>query len=106
MSPKPNALRFAKEYRRRLSAILKQPIQVILFGSQARGDAVPGSDIDLFVVLPNLEKATLDTALDVAWEIGFEAGVVLSVIPATKGEFARLAASPFYQAVQREGVAA
>jgi len=55
---------------------------------------------------PNLEKATLDTALDIAWEIGFEAGVVLSVVPATKGEIARLAASPFYQAVQRDGVTA
>jgi len=106
MSPKPNALRLAKEYRRRLSAVLTQPVEVTLFGSQARGDAVFGSDIDLSVVLPNLEKATLDTALDIAWEIGFEAGVVLSVVPATKGEIARLSASPFYQAVQREWVTA
>ncbi|MFH1909443.1 MAG: nucleotidyltransferase domain-containing protein [Chloroflexota bacterium] len=57
MSPKPNALRLAKNYRRRLSAILKQPVQVTLFGSQARGDAVPGSDIDLFVVLPQSGKS-------------------------------------------------
>ena len=105
MSPEPTALRLAKEYRRRLSLVLKRPVRVTLFGSQARGDAVLGSDIDLFVILPNLEKSTLDTALDVAWEIGFNAGAVLSVVPATKSEIARLKASPFYQAVQREGVA-
>lgn len=30
-----------------------QPERVILFGSQARGDATPRSDIDLLVVMPN-----------------------------------------------------
>ena len=105
MSPEPNALRLAREYRRRLSVVLKRPVRVTLFGSQARGEAMSGSDIDLFVILPNLEKSTLDKALDIAWEIGFNAGAVLSIIPVTKSEIARLKASPFYQAVQRDGVA-
>jgi len=30
-----------------------QPEQVILFGSQARGDATPDSDIDLLIVMPD-----------------------------------------------------
>jgi uncharacterized protein len=30
-----------------------QPDQIYLFGSQARGQAGPGSDIDLLVVVPN-----------------------------------------------------
>ncbi len=29
------------------------PLQVIVFGSQARGDAKPDSDIDLLVVMPD-----------------------------------------------------
>lgn len=31
-----------------------QPLQVILFGSHARGAAVAGSDVDLLVVLPEV----------------------------------------------------
>jgi predicted nucleotidyltransferase len=30
-----------------------QPLRVILFGSAARGDMTPGSDVDLLVVLPD-----------------------------------------------------
>ncbi len=32
------------------------PLRIILFGSWARGDAHPDSDIDLLVVLPQLEN--------------------------------------------------
>jgi predicted nucleotidyltransferase len=39
--------------------IVKQfdPLQIILFGSQARGDARPDSDIDLLVVFPHVENS-------------------------------------------------
>lgn len=33
-----------------------QPLKIILFGSQARGDARPDSDVDLLVVLPQVEN--------------------------------------------------
>ena len=32
-----------------------RPIKIILFGSQARGDAHPDSDVDLLVVLPFIQ---------------------------------------------------
>ena len=103
---KRKALRLASEFRKQLTSALGQPVKVVLFGSQARGDATSYSDIDLFVVLPNMKKATLDTALDIAWEIGFEAEKVISIVPATESELKRLSASPFFRTVQKEGIPA
>jgi predicted nucleotidyltransferase len=101
----PNqAFRLAEELQRKLREALIDSVQVILFGSQARGDATDESDIDVLVVLPDLEKGTLDTLLEIAWEIGFDAGKVISVIPATHQEMKLLSASPFFRAVQREGI--
>lgn len=39
-------------------AVEVRPLQIILFGSQARGDAQRDSDIDLLVVLPDFPFAT------------------------------------------------
>ena len=103
---KIKALQLASEFRKQLTSALGQPVKVVLFGSQARGDATSYSDIDLFVVLPNMKKATLDTALDIAWEIGFEAEKVISIVPATESELKRLSASPFFRTVQKEGIPA
>ena len=55
--------RFAPSQPQQLAAVVEQvtarlvarlqPERVILFGSHARGDAHPGSDIDLLAVVPN-----------------------------------------------------
>jgi predicted nucleotidyltransferase len=104
LHPRVRAIQLAKEVRVRLTKELGEAVEVIMFGSQARGDATKESDIDLLVVLPSLDSKTMYLAFDIAWEVGFEAGEVISVIPAEKNEWRRLAASPFYRAVQREGI--
>jgi predicted nucleotidyltransferase len=38
------------------------PLRIILFGSQARGDAGPDSDVDLLVVLSQVENKRRTTA--------------------------------------------
>lgn len=98
------SLQLAKELQRQLENILAGPIQVTLFGSQARGSASRESDVAVLVILPDLEKNTLDAVFEGAWEIGFEAGKVISVVPATREELILLSASPFFQAVQRAGI--
>ena len=104
--PRVRALKLAKEVRERLTEELGQPVKVIMFGSQARGDATKYSDIDLLVVLPSVDRETRKLVSTVAWEIGFDAGKIISTFPTTKNEMSYYAISPFYKAVKREGVLA
>lgn len=93
-----------RRLRSRLEEGFGSSVQVILFGSYARGEAAPDSDVDLLVVVPRLDKQAMDLILEAAWEASFEAGVVFSVIPITADELRLLAESPFLRTVQREGI--
>jgi predicted nucleotidyltransferase len=96
--------RVVRRFREMVEKVLSSPVQVILFGSYARGEASEGSDVDLLVVVPKLDKKVLDVLLEAAWEVGFEADIVLSVVPVAASQLKILAESPFFQAVQREGI--
>jgi len=104
LRPRVRALKLAKEVRKRLTKALGQPVQVIMFGSQARGDAAKESDIDLLVILPVIDARTTRLASNVAWEVGFDAGRVISVIPDTKEQMKRYSFLPFYRAIKQEGI--
>jgi uncharacterized protein len=102
--PRVRALKLGKEFRQRLTKELGQPVRVILFGSQARGDASRESDVDLLVILPSVDAKTMRLASDIAWEIGFAAGKIISVIPDTKEQMKRFAFLPFYRRIREQGI--
>jgi predicted nucleotidyltransferase len=74
-----------EEMTRRIVARF-DPLQVILFGSQARGDARPDSDVDLLVVFPHVENS-FKTAVAIRDELrGF--GVSKDIVVTTPDEIA------------------
>ena len=52
MRPENRLRRILEEYRLKLEAILGDGLEaLVLFGSQARGDSVEGSDIDILCIM-------------------------------------------------------
>ncbi|MBU0616808.1 MAG: nucleotidyltransferase domain-containing protein, partial [Planctomycetes bacterium] len=61
--------------------------QVILFGSRARGDAEPDSDMDVLVILDEPRTPEVRSYVsDCAWEAGFEAGIVVASVVFSREE--------------------
>jgi predicted nucleotidyltransferase len=62
--------------------------KVILFGSNARGEARSGSDVDVVVILKDTvnDKAS-EAVSDCAWEAGFEAGLVIVSVVFSRDEW-------------------
>jgi hypothetical protein len=63
--------------------------QVLLYGSQARGDLGPESDIDLLMVLRDMDSPwdELRRMDDLLWRLSLEHGVTLSALPVTVDQF-------------------
>lgn len=60
--------------------------KTIVFGSRARGDLEPDSDLDVLVLVETLDPALRKTISQCAWEAGFHAGVILQSVVMTRDE--------------------
>lgn len=81
--------------------------KLVLFGSRARGDADPYSDMDVLVVLEGSpSEKDFDYVSDCAWEAGFERGIVLIPVVFTRDEWENSPQrfSLLARAVKEEGV--
>lgn len=80
--------------------------QLVLFGSRARGDAAPDSDMDILVIT---QKPTADMEKFIsncAWEAGFKYGIVIVPVVYSKKEWETGIdrASLLAKAIEMEGV--
>ncbi|MBM4029741.1 MAG: nucleotidyltransferase domain-containing protein [Planctomycetes bacterium] len=81
--------------------------QVLLYGSCARDEATPESDIDLAVVLAGevAPGKEIDRMIDIITDVNLEYGVLLSVYPVSEENY-RNRNSPLLINIRREGIPA
>jgi predicted nucleotidyltransferase len=94
------------EFRRGLEALYgARLVEVVLFGSRARNDADPDSDIDVMIVLRNRVDSTkeIPRVSPLASKLSLKHDVVISCVYVSEESFRR-DASPLLLNVRREGV--
>jgi antitoxin ChpS len=95
--------KFAAKVREQLGG---QLIALKLFGSKARGEDAPESDIDILVEVEQATSAIEDAVLDSAFEVNLAHDVYISprVIGRAVFENPVWSATPFIRSLEREGV--
>lgn len=80
-------------------------VELILYGSQARGDAEPGSDIDVLAVLRGEVNPCqeIERTSDIVYDLSFNNDTVVSCMYIDESTYAK-GQGPYVRNVQREGI--
>ena len=93
-------------FLRRITAVRGDVVELYLYGSRARRDHHPDSDYDVFVVLRERSRATIDALYDAVVDVVCETGSLVSLKIVSRGNFQRLVAAgnPLVANVLHDGV--
>jgi len=95
----------AQELKRRLAREVPL-VELRVFGSCARGDESPDSDIDIFIEVETLSRENKKKVRKISWETGLENASVISSLVFSRDEIERspLGASPIVESIKHEGI--
>ena len=92
--------------RKYLANLQQQDIPVsfgVIFGSQARGEANPMSDIDLLVISPRFDGDRKRADINLLWRIAARTDSRIEPIPVGQLQFATDDSSAIIEIARREG---
>ena len=105
----PEVKSLLQEFQKRIPESVRPHIrQLILFGSAAREEDQPESDVDVLVLLDEKsqerEEALREAAYQAMWACDFRRPLSLKVLSLTEYEDRLAKGYSFYQNVKREGM--
>lgn len=106
MAPSATIQKIAEELRTRLEELYGSRLhEVVLYGSQARGDATEASDVDIMVVLEGEVDAwtELQRMAKPVYDLELEMEEMITLYPIARAEFEHRD-HPLLQNVHRDGV--
>lgn len=95
----------ALKLKNRLKEIV-DVLEIVIYGSRARGDAEVDSDMDVFIMVPDITPALRHKISELAWEVSYDTGVVITTFVTTPQEINEgpIGANPLLNAIHKEGV--
>lgn len=77
-----------------------------IFGSKARGDAAPDSDIDVMIEIEDYNPVSESEIDDIVFKVNLEHDCLISVVIFGRREIEEgpLGKSPLYRVIEREGI--
>ena len=93
-------------FLRRITSVRTEVVELYLYGSRSRGDHRPDSDYDVFVVLRERNRPTVDALYDAVVDVVCETGSLVSLKIVSRESFERsmAAGNPLVANVLHDGV--
>lgn len=81
-------------------------VDIIVFGSRARGDDEPDSDMDVFIEIERIDPQIKEKIENIVWEVGYENYIFISSLIFTRHEIENTAlrVSPIVMSIAKEGI--
>jgi predicted nucleotidyltransferase len=77
--------------------------RAVLFGSHARREAHPASDIDIIVIAPDFDEPKNDRSVNLLWELRVKSDSRIEPIPVGKRQWQEDTSSAIIEIARREG---